>query len=46
MAYDEALADRVRAALSGRDGLSERRMFGGLAFMLNGNMACGLTSEG
>ena len=45
MAYDEALAERVRTALSDRDGLSERKMFGGLCFMLNGNMACGLTAE-
>jgi hypothetical protein len=44
LAYDETLADRVRATLAGRDGLTERKMFGGVAFMLNGNMACGLTS--
>ena len=45
MAYDEKLAERVRAALARREGLSERRMFGGLAFMLNGNMCCGLTAD-
>lgn len=45
MAYDEEFADRVRAALSLRDGLSERKMFGGLGFMIHGNMACGVTSE-
>jgi hypothetical protein len=46
MAYDELLAERIREALAGREGLSERRMFGGLAFMLSGNMCCGLTSGG
>ena len=45
MAYDEQLAERLRTALAGREGLSERRMFGGLAFMLNGNMCCGLTAD-
>lgn len=45
MAYDEALANRVRDALSGREGLSEREMFGGIAFMLDGNMACGVIGE-
>jgi TfoX/Sxy family transcriptional regulator of competence genes len=42
MAYDEALAVRVRALLSRRRGISERPMFGGLAFLLNGHMACGV----
>ncbi len=42
MAYDEDLADRVRALLAGRSGVREQKMFGGLAFMLNGNMACGV----
>ena len=45
MAYDEKLADRVRRALSGREGLSERKMFGGIAFMLRGNMACGIVKD-
>ena len=45
MAYDERLADRVRAALDGQDGLGERKMFGGLAFMLNGNMCCGVVKN-
>lgn len=45
MAYDEELADRVRAVLAGEDGLSERKMFGGLAFMLDGNMACGIVKD-
>jgi hypothetical protein len=42
MAYDDALADRVRAALGKRPGLDEKRMFGGLAFLLNGHMCCGI----
>jgi hypothetical protein len=41
MAYDEALAETFRGALADRPGVSERRMFGGLAFMLDGNMLCG-----
>ena len=42
MAYDEKLAERVRNALGHRDDVFERKMFGGLAFMLHGNMACGV----
>lgn len=38
MAYDETLALRVRAALGGQTGVVERKMFGGLVFMVNGNM--------
>jgi TfoX/Sxy family transcriptional regulator of competence genes len=45
MAYDETLAERVRAELAGEDGLMERKMFGGLAFMLDGNMACGIVKD-
>lgn len=45
MAYDEVLADRVRAALAPREGLSEREMFGGIAFMLAGNMAVGIIGD-
>jgi hypothetical protein len=44
MAYDEALADRIRLALRGKD-ISERKMFGGLAFMSGGNMVCGVMGE-
>ena len=44
MAYDEEFADRVRDALSMREGLTERKMFGGMGFMIDGNMACGVTS--
>ena len=40
MAYDEALAQRVRELLGPMDQVTERKMFGGLAFMLNGNMCC------
>ena len=42
MAYDEVLADRIRDVLSTTAGVSERKMFGGLAFMIAGNMACGV----
>ena len=42
MAYDEALAARVRARLAGARGLSERRMFGGLCFLVNGHMCAGV----
>jgi len=45
MAYDEKLADRVRDMLVTEDGVSERKMFGGLAFMVRGHMACGLVGE-
>lgn len=45
MAYDEALARRVRNVLSEREGLTERKMFGGIAFMLHGNMCCGVLSS-
>ena len=42
MAFDNALADRVRQVVSSTPGLSERRMFGGLAFLINGNMGLGV----
>ncbi len=45
MAYDEQLADRMTLHLTGLPGLVERRMFGGLAFMVEGNMACGVVGE-
>lgn len=45
MAYDEALAARVRVALADRDDVTERRMFGGIAFMAHGNMCCGVSGE-
>jgi TfoX/Sxy family transcriptional regulator of competence genes len=45
MAYDEDLADRVRAALPAAEAVTERRMFGGLAFMLGGHMFCGVVKD-
>ena len=45
MAYDEGLAQRLREVFDDQPGLSERRMFGGLAFMINGHMCCGVTGE-
>ena len=45
MAYDEGLARRVRSALEGTAGVSERAMFGGLAFMLEGHMLCGVVGD-
>ena len=44
MAYDEKLADRVRALLEAEPGFSERKMFGGIAFMLAGHMCCGVVA--
>ncbi len=46
MAYDEGLAELMRGDLEGRPGIAEKKMFGGLAFMLYGNMLCGVTSHG
>jgi TfoX/Sxy family transcriptional regulator of competence genes len=45
MAYDEQLAERIRGALYGRDGVTERKMFGGIAFMVGGNMAVGVIRD-
>jgi hypothetical protein len=45
MAYDEGLAARVRDVLGGQPGLAEKRMFGGLAFLVHGNMACGVRGD-
>lgn len=46
MAYDEALAARVREIIGGIDGeVTERKMFGGLAFMLNGHMFTGIVGN-
>lgn len=42
MPYDQALADRVRRALAGVQGLSEKKMFGGVAFLVNGAMCVGV----
>jgi TfoX/Sxy family transcriptional regulator of competence genes len=43
MAYDEKTAERVRAALSGQRSLVEKKMMGGICFMLDGNMCCGVS---
>ena len=45
MAYNEKLADRIRSIVGDRPDLTERKMFGGIAFMLNGNMFCGITRD-
>ena len=45
MAYDEHLAERIRGVLRGRDGVTEQKMFGGIAFMIGGNMAVGVTRD-
>lgn len=45
MAYSEELADRVRDALRGRSGVAERKMFGGLAFLLDGRMFSGVLGD-
>ena len=46
MAYDEELADRIRELLAGARGVTEQKMFGGLAFLVNGNMAIAASGEG
>lgn len=45
MAYNQALADRVRDVLTSQFDITEKKMFGGIAFMLNGNMVCGVTKD-
>ena len=45
MAYSEELAARIREIIGARDGVTERRMFGGIAWMVNGNMACGTLGD-
>jgi TfoX/Sxy family transcriptional regulator of competence genes len=45
MAYDEQLAARVSEVIHQRPGVSERRMFGGMGWMIGGNMACGVMRE-
>jgi TfoX/Sxy family transcriptional regulator of competence genes len=46
MAYDEELADRIRALIADEPGLTEKKMFGGLAFLIGGNMAIGASGQG
>jgi len=45
MAYDEGAAQRIREILEDIQGITERKMFGGIAFMLYGNMCCGVLKE-
>jgi TfoX/Sxy family transcriptional regulator of competence genes len=45
MAYDEELAARIRRVFASRDDVEEHRMFGGIAFMVNGHMACGILKD-
>ena len=45
MAYDDKLAARVRKALPPSTNIEERKMFGGLAFLIGGNMACGIVGD-
>jgi TfoX/Sxy family transcriptional regulator of competence genes len=45
MAYDEVLAERLRDVLADRKGITEKRMFGGLAFLLDGKMFCGVNAN-
>jgi len=45
MAYDESLAERLRGALAGQPKLVEKKMFGGIAFMVRGNMCCGVVGS-
>jgi TfoX/Sxy family transcriptional regulator of competence genes len=46
MAYDEALADRIRELLEGEPGVTEKKMFGGLAFLVGGHMAISASGHG
>ena len=46
MAYDQDLADRIRELVGGEAGLTEQKMFGGLAFLIGGNMAVAASGQG
>ena len=46
MAYDEELADRIRSVVAAEPGLTEKRMFGGLAFLIGGHMAVSASGQG
>lgn len=46
MAYDEDLANRIRELVGAEDGVTEKKMFGGLAFLIGGNMAVAASGEG
>lgn len=45
MVYDEKLANRIRKVLATRKGVTEKKMFGGLAFLLRGRMCCGVLND-
>ncbi len=45
MSYDAGLAQRVREILEGEFGFEEKKMFGGICFLLSGNMACGIIKD-
>ncbi len=45
MPYSETLAQRIRSVLADQPGTWERKMFGGVAFMVNGNMCCGVIKD-
>ena len=45
MPFDEGLAERVRAVLDARSDVEDRQMFGGIAFLVAGNMACGVIGD-
>jgi TfoX/Sxy family transcriptional regulator of competence genes len=45
MAYDEGLAERVRGVLEDQPGLTEKKMFGGICFLLDGKMCCGVMKD-
>jgi len=45
MAYNEELAERMRAKLKSARGVVEKKMFGGVGFLVNGNMACGVNKQ-
>jgi len=46
MAYDEELAARIRELIAGKRGVTEKKMFGGLAFLVGGNMAVAASGQG
>jgi hypothetical protein len=46
VAYDEKLADRIRELVAGESGLTEKKMFGGLAFLIAGNLAVAASGQG
>ena len=46
MAYDEELAARIRDLITGERGVTEKKMFGGLAFLVNGNMSVAASGQG